>query len=303
MRHIQLTGDAVVGGLSYDELDRRTRSGTLRRVRRGAYEPAALSTPDPAEQHLSLIEGTLRQTPTPAIVSHMSAAVLHGLPSWNDDLVRVHLTRDNGGKGKIRRYVHLHVAPLPAADLCVIEGMAVTSLGRTVVDLCRTLPMRRAVAIGDTALASGLPVAELADVAARCLGWPGMANARQSLEFLDARSESVGESVSRVAMWEVGVATPIPQYEVADLDGRFVGRSDFGWPEFRTLGEFDGRIKYGRLLDDGQTAGDVIVDEKRREDAMRELGWQIVRWLWEDLRHPQLLRERLERAFARGLAR
>ena len=129
-----------------------------------------------------------------------------------------------------------------------------------------------------------------------------MAKARQSLEFLDPRSESVGESASRVAMWEVGVATPILQYEVLGFDGRFVGRSDFGWPEFRTLGEFDGRIKYGRLLKDGQTAGDVIVDEKRREDALRELGWQVVRWLWEDLRHPQALRERLERAFARGLA-
>ena len=168
MRHIQLTGDAIVGGLSYDELDRRTRSGTMRRVRRGAYEPAAMGSTDPAVQHLSLIEGTVRQTPTAAVVSHMSAAVLHGLPSWNDDLVRVHLTRDNGGKGKIRRYVHLHVAPLPAEDLCVIDGMAVTSLGRTVVDLCRTLPMRRAVAIGDAALASGLSGPELTDVAARC---------------------------------------------------------------------------------------------------------------------------------------
>ncbi len=274
----------------------------MRRVRRGAYEPAAMGATDPAVQHLSLIEGTVRQTPTPAVVSHMSAAVLHGLPSWNDDLARMHVTRDNGGKGKIRRYVHLHVAPLPAEDLCVIEGMAVTSLGRTVVDLCRTLPMRRAVAIGDAALVSGLPVSELADVASRCLGWPGMGNARQALEFLDARSESVGESVSRVAMWEVGVPTPTLQYEVFGLDGGFVGRSDFAWPEFRTLGEFDGRIKYGRLLNDGQTAGDVIVDEKRREDALRELGWQIVRWLWEDLRHPQVLRERLERAFARGLA-
>ena len=56
----------------------------------------------------------------------------------------MHLTRDNGGKGKIRRYVHLHVAPLPAEDLCVIDGMAVTSPGRTVVDRSvATLPMRR----------------------------------------------------------------------------------------------------------------------------------------------------------------
>jgi hypothetical protein len=32
-----------------------------------------------------------------------------------------------------------------------------------------------------------------------------------------------------------------------------------------------------------------------------EWPWQIVRWLWKDLYHPKELRERLERAFERGL--
>ena len=59
-------------------------------------------------------------------------------------------------------------------------------------------------------------------------------------------------------------------------------------------------MKYGRLLKPGQTIADVVFEEKRREDALRDLGWQVVRWLWEDLRDPQSLLERLERAFARG---
>ncbi len=300
MNRVQLTSDAAVSGLSYDELSRQTRDGAMRRVRRGAYEIAGTKQPDAVARHLSLIEGTLRQTPTPAVVSHESAAVLHGLPMWPGALHRVHLTRDNGGKGKIRRYVHLHIAPLPSVDVCSIDGVDVTTLARTVVDLCRTLPMRQAVSAGDAALASGLDAAELAAAVARCHGWPGMTAGRRSVEFLDPRSESVGESGSRVALWEVGVATPIPQFEVFDALGAFVARSDFGWPQFRTLGEFDGRIKYGRLLKDGQTAGDVIMEEKRREDALRDLGWQVVRWLWEDLEQPQQLRQRLERAFSRG---
>jgi len=57
-----------------------------------------------------------------------------------------------------------------------------------------------------------------------------------------------------------------------------VGRSDFGWEEQRTLGEFDGRVKYGRLLRPGETAADTVYREKRREDALRDQGWQLVRW-------------------------
>lgn len=300
MTKLHLTGDAVLGGLTFDELDQMTRKGELRRVRRGAYAGVPDEPPDAAAQHRTLIEATLRQTPVPAVVSHISAAVLHGLPCFPDQLSRVHLTRDRPGGGTVRRYVHLHAASLPRIDVCEIEGWSVTSLARTVVDLCRTLSMQRAVAIGDAALALGLPDTELAAVAAQCFGWPGMAAARRAIEFLDLRSESVGESVSRVVLHEAGVAPPQPQFVVSDQHGAFVGRSDFGWSEFRTLGEFDGLWKYGRLLKPGQTPGDAMVEEKRREDALRDLGWEVVRWIWADLRHPDRLVERLERAFARG---
>jgi hypothetical protein len=50
-----------------------------------------------------------------------------------------------------------------------------------------------------------------------------------------------------------------------------------------------------------QTSVDAVFEEKRREGALRDLGWQIVRWIWQDLYHPEDLRRRLERAFERGL--
>ena len=62
-----------------------------------------------------------------------------------------------------------------------------------------------------------------------------------------------------------------------------------------------GERNTGRLLRPGQTAADAVFEEKRREDALRDLGWQIVRWIWQDLYHPEDLRRRLERAFERGL--
>lgn len=79
-----------------------------------------------------------------------------------------------------------------------------------------------------------------------------------------------------------------------------LGRSDFGWPELGTLGEFDGIVKYsGRY---GQTTQGALVAEKRREDRIRDEGWQVVRWTWDELAEPSALLERLERAFARGRA-
>ena len=79
--------------------------------------------------------------------------------------------------------------------------------------------------------------------------------------------------MSRVVFADHGIPMPIPQLEVFDGLGGFVARSDFGWEEERTLGEFDGRQKYGRLLlRPGQSPEDALFKEKRREDRLRDLG-------------------------------
>jgi hypothetical protein len=299
MDQIKLTAELLAEGWSLAELDRMARLGQVQRIRRGAYECAPARSLERRDQHRRLIQATLRQTSVDSAISHMSAAVLHHLPIWNDQLGRVHITRNQAGGGKVRRYVHLHAAPLPEIDTCEIDGLRVTTLARTVLDLLRTLTMERSVPIGDAALRLGLTFEELAEVAVRCVGWRGILQARRAMNFLDARSESAGESYSRVVLDRIGIPAPIPQYEVFD-GGLLVGRADFGWEELRTLGEFDGKEKYGRLLKPGKTAADVLFAEKRREDALRDLGWQIVRWLWEDLYHPEELRGRLERAFERG---
>ena len=91
---------------------------------------------------------------------------------------------------------------------------------------------------------------------------------------------------------------PEPQFEI--VDGAFAAWVDFGWPEFRTIGEYDGKIKYSELVPDGKTAADVLFEEKIREDRLRALGWQVVRWIWTDLLHPTGLIRRLHAAFERG---
>lgn len=227
--------------------------------------------------------------------------MLHGLPVWGPaPLDRVQVTRPGAGRGKCRGYVHLHVARLPAAEVTVVDGVAVTTLERTVADLARSLPVPLSVAAGDAALRRGARPELLLEVLERGRGLPGLPVARRVAAFLDARSESAGESASRVVLHRIGLMPSDLQLEVVDdHDGEVIGRCDFGWRAQRTLGEFDGLVKYGRLLRPGQRVEDVVLAEKRREDALRDRGWQLVRWSRSDLRHEQLLGVRLQRAFHR----
>jgi hypothetical protein len=103
-----------------------------------------------------------------------------------------------------------------------------------------------------------------------------------------------------VELLELGLPKPQLQVRILDTNGRLVARSDFGWLDRRTVGEFDGKIKYGRALEPGKSIEDVVYEEKLREDAIRDLGWQVVRWTWADLKRPEIIRDRLLRAFARA---
>lgn len=237
----------------------------------------------------------------------MSAAVLHGLPVWPDQLRRVQVIRDRDGGGRSRRHVTVRGLPLHRDDVVTNDGLAVTSLARTVVDLACQLPMRQSVAVGDAALRwvaenerSRDLSAELASTLKRAARRPGVPTARRAIAFLDPRSESAAESVSRVLMHEYGVPTPELQYEIFDAVGLLIARSDFAWPELKTLGEFDGGIKYSGAF--GKTAEQVIIEEKRRENVLRGYGWQVVRWTWPDLSRPADLVRLLERTFERGRA-
>jgi predicted transcriptional regulator of viral defense system len=307
--NVILTRELTGQGFTAAEIARLERDGDLVRLRRGAYarDEATHELPGTEDEyarlamrHRQLIEATLGLLHPRAVISHGSAAVLHGLPVFPGAVRQVHVTRDRNGGGVRRAAVQVHGSRLRADDVSALNGIAVTSLARTVGDLARTLPFGQGVAVGDQALRLGLEPDQLAVVLESAARWVGAPQARRVATFLDPRSESVGESFSRARCHELGLPTPELQYEVFDDSGRFVARADFGWPKLRTLGEFDGRSKYLRLRDKGETIEEAVIREKLREDRLRDLGWQVVRWIWAELFRPEVIAERLHRAFARG---
>ena len=292
---LHLRRDAVRNGWSDDELGRLVRSGDIVRLRRGTYIDGVLPV-DPAAAHRLLIQATVAGLHRPAVVSHQSAAVLLGLPLWDVALDRVHVTRRPGAWNDTSRLLCCHVARLPDDEVSVVDGLQVTGPVRTALDLARSLPHEAAVVVLDAALHLGLLDHEslrrrLFDIA----GAPGSRSAARAVHFADGRSESVGESRSRVILhrWKLGPSDL--QFEVRTDAGAVIARTDFAWAEHRLLGEFDGRVKYGRLLRPGQDAGDAVFREKVREDAVRDEGWGVIRWTWADLHRPDRLAARLRR--------
>lgn len=294
--------DALADGSTDGEIARAVRRKELSRLQRGTYarEPVALPT-EPTARHRLTVAATLADLRLPAVVSHTSAAALHDLPLWNVRLDRVHILRRPPANGTGSTRLRLHVARLPDDDITVLGGLIVTTVTRTVVDVARTCSFESAVVLADRALRTRATTPEALSECLRAMGAaPGSRRAGRVLRFADGLSESVGESRSRVLMHRLGLPRPDLQVRVLRPNRSFIGRCDFGWEEFRTLGEFDGRIKYGRLLKPGQTAGDVVFEEKRREDELRDHRWELARWTWDDLDHPQLVELRIRRAYARG---
>ncbi|GAA1650897.1 hypothetical protein [Nocardia ninae] len=293
MDEIQLRRNVLSRGYTDHDIRQLYRGREWRRLGHGCYiEEADFSSRDSAGQHRILIESTLPALASDTIVSHQSAAVLYKLPLWATALELVHVTRNRRNGGRVRRALKVHCAPI-ADGVVEIDGWWTTSPARTMVDLARTLPFEQAVVAGDAALRMlGVTGSELALELEFAHRRSGISQARRTIDFLDARSESVGESRSRVMFWRYGLPIPSQQGEVRSATGEFLGRVDFYDPETGVVGEFDGQVKYGRLLKPGQEPGDVVFKEKLREDALRDAGLRMVRWTWQDLTGESAVRRR-----------
>ncbi|HMR47778.1 MAG TPA: hypothetical protein PKE40_00585 [Arachnia sp.] len=263
-------------GMSRADLDSNLQRGTLIRVRRGFY-----SSNDELEQrsaHRRLMAATWPLVDQGSVFTHESAAVLHGLPLPTVPTSRVFMTRRSPGHGNASPALRVRWTKLDGSEVTMIDGFPVSTLARTVTDLARQLPYEWGVAVCDAALRADLAPSMLEETLRRHPGLRGLPKARNVAKFADARSESPAESISRVQIAQAGLPTPVLQYEIIDANGVVVARTDFGWPEYGLVGEVDGKWKYGELLKPGQTPQDAIMDEKRREERIRQQGLWIVRW-------------------------
>jgi hypothetical protein len=125
--------------------------------------------------------------------------------------------------------------------------------------------------------------------------WPNSLATDLVIRLANSAIESVAESRTFHLCWRQRLPIPVPQYVVLDNDV-IVARLDFAWPELGAWLEFDGLVKYAGLVAQGETASDVVIREKKREDLVRELtGWRCIRITWADLYQPEATALRIRR--------
>lgn len=282
-----------------NEFYRAARAGKFHRLMEGVYLPEPIWRDlDGDERFRASIHAAQLASRDGLVFSHMSAAALWRLPVVGSWPIHPEATVGAGASGPVRRAFTARQYPLPSTT-DMIDGLIVTPLARTLIDVGRTQPLSRSVAMLDFALASrsdadsGIDHAtttfsDLATEISLASSMRGTKRCVDAVSLCDGRSGSPGESLSRVGMFLLGLPMPELQHEFRDRDGRML--VDFWWPEFNLIGEFDGFGKYLREeLLAGQSTADAVIAEKKREDRLRALGPRVTRWGWDVARSVNLL--------------
>jgi len=273
------------------------------RVAPGAYVPTETwRSLGPAERHATRVHAVVPRLAPDVVVSHESALALRGFPLLGPWPERVHVVAPRRERDKVDARVHQHAVSLETDEIEIVDGLRVAASRRAAVDAVRRRDLRGATVVLDHGLRTGAftrPELE-ACVAAR-RGVQGSRRAAASVAFADGRAESPGESLSRAVIHSGGLTRPVLQQRIPEV-GALAGLVDFWWPEFGVVGEFDGDVKYrDASVRRGRSPEQVVIDEKRREDALRATPGvrTVVRWTWADALRGEPLLQALARAGVR----
>ncbi|SFC42092.1 Domain of unknown function [Nocardioides terrae] len=290
-------------GYADRDVTRMVRAKVWTRLRRGAYVFTDVWTSlDDVARHRIRSSAVLHPLGDVVALSHASGVIRHGIDVWGLDLTRVHVTRLDGGAGRVEGDVTHHEGFWADDDVMTVGGQRVLRADRCVLEAGSRTTDEKALCLMEAGMRAGLfDRAALEGTYDLIRHWPYVRHLGIPLDLASPLSGSIGESRGNWLFHRSGLPRPEAQVEVRRADGSLVGITDWWWPAHRCYGEFDGRIKYGRLLKPGQDPGDAVFAEKRREDEIRELTKAgMIRLVWSDFDSPAVTRARLERVL--GLA-
>ncbi len=298
-----LTREALALGYDDKAIAAAVRVKLWHRIRRGAYTAMTIwMQADEHERHRIRCRAVMRSLGDRVAISHASNLVMRGVAVWNVDLSKVHVTRLDGGPGRTEHDVVHHEGVVTSDEVERFDGVLMLSVPRAVVESLTLSGVEAGLVFTDNAQHLGLVSKEDIDNAYALIEeWPYIRSAQIVVRLTTGLAQSVGESRVYYACWEQGLPAPEQQFKVYDEHGELIATTDFAWRKQGLLGEFDGRIKYGRLLKPGQEPGDVVFAEKVREDAARAASRMgMVRVIWSELDHRPRLAHKIEMQFRNG---
>lgn len=265
--------------------------GRLLRVRQGVYaQRSAYETAEPHERVVLQVAAARLISDVDLIAAARTAALAQGLPVLGK-ADALELVERKG----LRPLHHGSSTTLTTGDVVDVLGIPVTHPARTAVDVARRHGFAAGIVTADAVLAREVPREELRAAAEACRGWSGSQTAQRVTELADPLAETPLESLGRARFVEHGLPPCQLQVVLGDTDGP-IGRVDHYWAAHRTVAEGDGALKYA--------APGALFAEKRREDRLREAGFEVVRYTWDEvLRTPDVVVARVLAAFARAAAR
>jgi hypothetical protein len=293
-------------GVSPEHLRGLLCTGAWVLVRRGVYMPAHLW------EALEAYDGRPRMRARAAhltmrrahVLSHESAARELGMPILKPEVELVHVTRRGVRGSRTEHGVKHHLAPFRSDQCVVVDGVPVLGPARTALDITREHGFVAGTVASDSARQAGATLTDLWNAAAPMTYWPEVTVVRSAIDESDAGAESVGETLMRLFVRELGLGPVETQFELRDQTGWArcdlrVGRHIF---------EFDGHKKYQRRDRGGLSLVDpdqVVWEEKRRQDWVCgfELGMSRLVWadFWGAARQRALVR--VAREYAATVAR
>jgi hypothetical protein len=261
------------------------RAGIITRIRHGVYTDAStFAVLSPEQRHLLIARSVADKLGPGVALSHQSACAAHGISTFGLDLDTIHVTRLDGATGRNEHGLVHHVGQVATEDVVQVDGMLVIKAPRAVFETASVGTVESAIVAMDSGLHQKLVSRdELIDLGGRMWNWQGARKARYALSLADERAESPGESRSRFLFRRKQLPIPELQVEIYDEDGHLIGRADFGWLQYRHLGEFDGFVKFGGIPGDLRSPQQIAFAEKIREDAMRRQPFGLSRWVWSEL--------------------
>lgn len=263
-------------GVSRQQLTDGVRQRLVRQVMLGVYISSA--TPDSPKLRAAAAALVL---PDHVVVSDRTAAWLHGIDCFDPTALdlppdlevvstRASRTRRSGVLGGKRQ--------LAPEDICVVDGIRVTTPVRTACDLACQRGRSTGLAVLDAFRRKfGLTSDDFDPLVRRFVGRRGVVQLRELLHYADPRSESAGESWTRMAIIDAGLPTPTLQYEVVAGE-RY--RLDLAYPRLKIAVEYDGEEFHSS---DSQRDADL-----RRRQVLRDAGWIVIVVRKDDFTGPAL---------------
>jgi len=247
----------------------RAIAGSLHRVQQGVYTVGHSLLP----RNGHLLAAVLACGPD-AVLSHRSAAVLHGL--LRELSSRTHVIAPNR-RGRSPSDVAAHRdGTLTVADQVTVAGIPCTSVARTLLDLAGSKDRELRYAITQAEVERKFDLREVEELLKRSKGRRGVRRLKLAISLHDPREQLTRRELEARILdlcWKWGLPLPEVNGHLV-VDGISV-MPDFIWRDAGLIVEADSRRVHGTVA--------AFEKDRRRDQLLTAAGWTVIRCTWRQV--------------------